>query len=77
MERVTLSRRYAWLLFAIAAWNVVIWATFIKNLIADDGRSTGFYVAHSVLIIVDLAIAVVLAFIGLRIWKATSGATAD
>ncbi len=67
---MTLSRRYAWLLFAIAAWNVVIWATFIKNLIADDGRSTGFYVAHTVLIVVDLLIAVVLALIGGRIWKA-------
>jgi hypothetical protein len=77
MERVTLSRRYAWLLFAIAAWNVVIWVTFIKNLIADDGRSTGFYVAHSVLIMVDLVIAAVLAFIGLRIWKATPRATTD
>lgn len=66
---MTLSRRYAWLLFAIAAWNVVIWATFIKNLIADDGRSTGFYVAHTVLIVADLLIAVVLALIGGRIWK--------
>jgi hypothetical protein len=71
MDRVTLSRRYAWLLFAIAAWNVVIWVTFIKNLIADDGRSTGFYVAHTVLIVVDLVIAVVLAFVGLLIWRAT------
>ncbi len=69
MDRVTLSRRYAWLLFAIAAWNVVIWVTFIKNLVGDDGRSTGFYVAHSVLIVVDLAIAMVLAILGLRIWQ--------
>lgn len=67
---MTLSRRYAWLLFAIAAWNVVIWVTFIKNLVADDGRSTGFYVAHSVLIVVDLAIAGALAFVGMRIWQA-------
>jgi hypothetical protein len=67
---VNLSRRYAWLLFAIAAWNVVIWVTFIRNLAADDGRPTGFYIAHSVLIVVDLLIAVVLAFIGRRIWKA-------
>jgi hypothetical protein len=68
---VTLSRRYAWLLFAIAAWNVVVWATFIRNLAADDGRPTGFYVAHSVLIVVDLLIAAVLVFVGVRIWKAS------
>ncbi len=67
---VTHSRRYAWLLFAIAAWNLVIWTTFIKNLLQDDGRSTGFYLAHTVLIVVDLLIAVVLAAVGVRIWKA-------
>jgi hypothetical protein len=67
---VPLTRRHAWLLFGIAAWNVVIWATFIKNLIADDGRSTGFYVAHTVLIVVDLVIAAVLALLGLRVWRA-------
>ncbi len=69
---MVLSRRYAWLFFAIAAWNVVIWATFIKNLAGDDGKPTGFYVAHTVLIVVDLVIALVLAVVGARIWKATS-----
>lgn len=70
MTVVTLTRRHAVILFAIAAWNVVIWSTFIRNLIADDGRSTGFYVAHTVLIVVDLLIAVILALLGLRIWQA-------
>lgn len=70
MAVVTLTRRHAWILFAIAAWNVVIWSTFIKNLLADSGRSTGFYVAHSVLIVIDLLIAVVLALLGLKIWQA-------
>lgn len=70
MTAVTLTRRHAWILFAIAAWNVVIWATFIKNLLEDSGRPTGFYVAHTVLIVVDLLIAVVLALLGLRIWQA-------
>jgi hypothetical protein len=72
MAGVTLSRRYAWLLFAIAAWNVFVWVTFIRNLAADDGRPTGFYVAHTILIVVDLLIAVVLATIGARIWKANA-----
>ena len=69
---MTLSRRHAWVLFAIAAWNVVIWVTFAKNLIADEGRSTGFYLAHSVLIVVDLLIAVVLTLLGGRVWRATT-----
>ncbi len=67
---MTLTRRHAWILFAIAAWNLVIWSTFIKNLIEDSGRTTGFYVAHTVLIAVDLLIAVVLALLGWKIWRA-------
>ena len=26
------ARRHGWLLLAVAAWNVVIWVTFAKNL---------------------------------------------
>ena len=68
---MTLGRRHGWLLLAIAAWNVVIWLTFAKNLYAahadGEDRATGYWVAHSVLIVVDLAIAVVLTRLGLRV----------
>lgn len=67
---VKLSRRHAWLLFAIAAWNVVTYAAFTRNLAADDGRPTGFYVAHSVLIVVNLVIAGFLAGLAAKVWKA-------
>jgi hypothetical protein len=44
---------------------------FIKNLAATEGRPTGYYVAHTVLIIVNLVIAAVLGTWGYRAYKAT------
>jgi hypothetical protein len=65
-----LERRHGWLLLGIAAWNVLIWVTFAKNLSAahasGEDRPTAYWVAHTVLIVVDLVIAVVLARLGLR-----------
>lgn len=68
-----LTRTHGWLLLGIAAWNVVTYAVFIKNLAATSGRPTGFYVAHTVLIIVNLLIAVVLAVLGARTLRAFKG----
>ena len=71
--RMSLERRHGWLLLGIAAWNVLIWLTFAKNLsaayAAGEDRPTGYWVAHTVLIVVDLVIAVVLARIGRRALK--------
>jgi len=71
-----LTRRHAWLLLAIAAWNVVIWLTFAKNLHAayadGEDRATAYWVAHSVLIVVDLVIAVVLARLGVGLLRSRS-----
>ena len=62
---VTLTRRHVLLLWAIAAWNVVSYANFAKNLWsahqAGEDRPVGYWVAHTVLIVVNLVIAVVLA----------------
>ena len=70
---MALGRKHGWLLLAVAAWNVVIWLTFAKNLYAayadGEDRATAYWVAHSVLIVVDLVIAVVLARLGLRLLK--------
>lgn len=69
------ERRHAWLLLGIAAWNVVIWLTFARNLgnaYADgEDRPTGYWVAHSGLIVVDLVIAAVLTRLGLKALRAT------
>lgn len=62
------------MLLAIAAWNVLSYANFSRNLLesyaAGEDRPLGYWVAHSVLIVVNLAIAVLLARWGWRAWRA-------
>lgn len=73
---MTLTRKHAVLFLLISAWNVLSYANFAKNLYetAASGadRETGYYVAHIVLIVVNLAIAVYLGRLGWRVWRATS-----
>jgi len=54
----------------VAVWNVVTWAQFARNLSQAEGRPTGYYVAHTVLIVVNLVIAGVLGTMGFRVWRA-------
>jgi hypothetical protein len=68
---VRLERKHALILIGIAVWNVVTYVTFIKNLAATSGRPTGYYVAHTVLIIVNLLIAGLLGNWGYRAYKAS------
>lgn len=71
---VTLTRRHVLLLWAVAAWNVLTYANFARNLLesqqAGEDRPTGYWVAHTVLIVVNLLIAVVLARLGWRAHRA-------
>ena len=71
-----LARKHAVLLLALAAWNVFIWATFAKNLAAahaaGEDRAGGYWVAHTVLIVVNLVIAAVLVRYGVRVWRSTA-----
>jgi len=68
---VKFERKHAVLLLAVAAWNVVTFGTFARNLWAayesGEDRATGYWVAHSVLIVVNFVIAGVLGTLG---WKA-------
>ena len=68
-----MQRKHAVLFLAIAAWNVVSYATFTKNLYAayqsGEDRPTGYWVAHTVLIVVNLVIAAVLARLGLKVLR--------
>jgi hypothetical protein len=66
---VKLERKHALVLIGIAVWNVVTYVIFIKNLAGTEGRPTGFYVAHTVLIIVNLLIAALLGTWGYRAYK--------
>ncbi len=69
------ERKHAVLFLAIAAWNLITYATFTKNLSAayqsGEERATGYWVAHSVLIVVNTLIAVVLGTLGIKALKAT------
>jgi hypothetical protein len=70
---VRLTRKHALMLWAIAAWNVVTYANFASNLwnahTSGEDRPAGYYVAHIVLIVVNVAIAVVLARLALKAWR--------
>jgi hypothetical protein len=72
---VKLERKHAVLFLAIAAWNVFSYANFAKNLLAaqqrGEDRPTGYWVAHIVLIVVNLLIAAVLGRLGIKAWRST------
>jgi hypothetical protein len=58
---VKFERKHAVVLLLVAVWNVLTYAQFTKALInTEEDRETGYYVAHSILIVVNLVIAVVL-----------------
>ena len=67
-----LERKHAVVLLLVAIWNVLTYARFTKALIdTQEDRPTGYYVAHSVLIVVNIVIAAVLGRWG---WQALKGA---
>ena len=71
---VQLERRHALTLLAIASWNVLTYAQFTRALATtEEDRPVGYYVAHTVLIVVNLLIAVVLARWGVRALRASRG----
>jgi hypothetical protein len=75
MGPVKLERKHAVLFLALTAWNVFVWSTFAKNLASaharGEDRPTAYWVAHSVLIVVNLLVAVVLGRLGVKAWGAT------
>jgi hypothetical protein len=68
---VKLERKHALVLLAVAVWNVVTYAQFTKALVTtEEDRPTGYFVAHTILIVVNVLIAVVLGSWGLRALRA-------
>ena len=69
-----LSRRAGRFLVGIAVWNILTYSMFTRNLYwhgsDEPDRPTGYYVAHTVLIIVNICIALVLAPLGWRVIQA-------
>ncbi len=70
---MTLTRRHATLFLLIAAWNVLSYANFARNLAeaaaSGESRPAGYYVAHLVLIVVNLGVAAFLGWLGVRAWR--------
>ena len=67
-----LERKHAVVLLLVAAWNVLTYARFTKALVdTQEDRPAGYYVAHSILIVVNVVIAVVLGRWGWQALKAT------
>jgi hypothetical protein len=69
------ERRHAVLLLAVAVWNVVTFGNFARNLFAayqeGEERATAYWVAHTLLIVGNLAIAALLGALGWKAWRAT------
>ena len=69
------ERKHAFLLLAVAVWNVVTFGNFAKNLYnayaAGEDRATGYWVAHTVLIVGNFVIAALLGGLGLKALRAS------
>jgi hypothetical protein len=65
-----LTRKHAAILAAIAVWNLFTYANFAWNVAGTEDRPTGYYVAHTVLIVVNTAIGLLLGSWALRAWRA-------
>ena len=65
-----LERKHALVLLAIAVWNVLTYARFTKALIeTEEARPAGYFVAHGILIVVNVVIAAVLGTWGVKALK--------
>jgi hypothetical protein len=63
-------RRRGLLLLAAAVFNVWLWATRMRNLLADAGDfSTAFVGVHAVLYVSATLVAVTVGVIGFRQWR--------
>ena len=65
------EKKHARLLLGVSLWNFVTWGVFLKNLSAaysaGEDRPAGYWIAHSILTVVNLIIAGILGSLG---WKA-------
>lgn len=69
------ERKHAILLLAVAAWNVLTFGNFAKNLYSayesGEDRAAGYWIAHTVLIVVNFVIAALLGSLGWKAWRST------
>ncbi|NYJ02569.1 hypothetical protein HNR19_003267 [Nocardioides thalensis] len=72
---MSFERKHAILLLAVAEWNVLTFGNFAKNLYSayesGEDRAAGYWIAHTVLIVVNFAIAAALGSLGLKALRAS------
>lgn len=65
-----MGRKTGWFLVAVAAWNLLTWFMFARNLydahVAGEDRPQGYWIAHTGLIVVNLCLGVAYGVQGLR-----------
>lgn len=66
-----LEKKHGALLLVVGVWNIVIWSQFAKNLAKtardpEQERPAPYYVAHAVLIVVDVVIGGLLGALGFK-----------
>ncbi|PYC78119.1 hypothetical protein C7C46_17485 [Streptomyces tateyamensis] len=73
---MTLSRRTSWFLAAFGVWSVIIWTTFVKNLLQDSAHQaftngdhahpTAFFWIHLALAVTSFVLGVLVGLVGVR-----------
>jgi hypothetical protein len=66
---MVLSRRSAWLLVALAVWNLWVWITFVRNVYPDH-HLDGFFLVHVVVGAVSVGLAAAAGALGVRALRA-------
>jgi len=59
------SRRAAWVLVALCAWTVYVWATRMWNMAGED-HSAGFLAVHAAIAAISVGFGLAAGWIGFR-----------
>ena len=68
-----LQRKHGLFLIGVAVWNFITWGMFTRNLYAahtsGEDRPAGYWIAHSVLIVINLVLGGVFAAWGAKVLR--------
>ena len=68
-----LQRKHGLFLLGVAVWNFITWGMFTRNLYAahtsGEDRAAGYWIAHSVLIVINLVLGGVFAAWGAKVLR--------
>lgn len=68
-----MQRKHGLFLIGVAVWNFITWGMFTRNLYAahasGEDRPAGYWIAHSVLIVINLVLGGVFAAWGAKVLR--------